>query len=187
MTRTGRMRITKAQDRKNRGCKSIIRPSAIAAYVAIAGRIIVWPLALLLLLLFTGYLSDAIKADHSIFAFTERDSGCTGCLGPCKIAMLKYKLLEGVAITSAPPFFTFTSLPPTESLYDFSSLSDEVLAVSKNEWGTSPIIITGTAQELLDIRNMANLNLSPQMVRELCDFSSTRQQTAALNLAKSQP
>ncbi|KAG3108990.1 hypothetical protein PI124_g11242 [Phytophthora idaei] len=130
MTRTGRMRITKAQDRKNRGCKSIIRPSAIAAYVAIAGRIIVWPLALLLLLLFTGYLSDAIKADHSIFAFTERDSGCTGCLGPCKIAMLKYKLLEGVAITSAPPFFTFTSLPPTESLYDFSSLSDEVLAVS---------------------------------------------------------
>ncbi|KAG3108991.1 hypothetical protein PI124_g11241 [Phytophthora idaei] len=34
---------------------------------------------------------------------------------------------------------------------------------------------------------MANLNLSPQMVRELCDFSSTRQQTAALNLAKSQP
>ncbi|KAG2906010.1 hypothetical protein PC116_g14078 [Phytophthora cactorum] len=176
MTRTGRMRITKAQDRKNRGCKSIIRPSAIAAYVTIAGRIIVWPLALLLLLLFTatGYLSDAIKADHSIFAFTERDSGCTGCLGPCKIAMLKYKLLEGVAITSAPPFFTFTFLPPTESL-------------SKNEWGTSPIVITGTAQELLDIRNMANLNLSPQMMRELCDFSSTRQQTAALNLAKSQP
>ncbi|ETN21615.1 hypothetical protein PPTG_01757 [Phytophthora nicotianae INRA-310] len=176
-----------AQARKNRAWKSVFRPSAIASYLAIAGRIIVGPLALLLLFTLTGYLSDAtvfIEADRSIFAFTERDSsmagGCTGCLGPCKIVMLKYKLLEGVAITSAPPFFTFTSLPPTESLYDFSSLSDEVLAFSealdangtlcqssKNEWGTSPIVVTGSAQELLNIVHMANLNLSPQMVREL--------------------
>ncbi|KAE9185008.1 hypothetical protein PF004_g23495 [Phytophthora fragariae] len=94
--------------------------------------------------------------------------------------MLKYKLIENVAITSAPPFFTFTSLAPNVSLYDFSSLSDEVLAFSealdangtlcqssKNEWGTSLIVVTGTAQELLSIINMAKLNLSPQMVREL--------------------
>ncbi|OWZ08503.1 hypothetical protein PHMEG_00018943 [Phytophthora megakarya] len=175
------------QARKNRGWKSLLRPSAVAAYLAIAGRIVVGPLALLLLFFATGYLTDAtvfIKADESIFAFTERDSsmagGCTGCLGPCKIVMLKYKLLEDVAITSAPPFFTFTSLPPTESLYDFSSMSAEELAFaaeldkngtlcqsSKNEWGTSPIVVTGTAQELLNIVHMAKLNLSPQMVREL--------------------
>ncbi|KAE8903882.1 hypothetical protein PF005_g319 [Phytophthora fragariae] len=176
-----------AQARKMQGWGSLLRPSAIAAYVAIAGRIVVGPIALLLLFAATGYLSDAtvfIKADESIFAFTERDpsmvGGCTGCLGPCKIVMLKYKLIEDVAITSAPPFFTFTSLAPNVSLYDFSPLSDEVLAFSealdangtlcqssKNEWGTSPIVVTGTAQELFNIIKMAKLNLSPQMMREL--------------------
>ncbi|KAJ8563893.1 hypothetical protein ON010_g7456 [Phytophthora cinnamomi] len=176
-----------AQARKTQGWKSLCRPTAIAAYIAISGRVIAGPLAVILLFISTNYLSDAtvfIKADQSIFAFTERDpsmaGGCTGCLGPCKIAMLKYKLIENVAITSAPPFFTFTAIPPTESLYDFSSLSTEVLAFSealdkngtlcqssKNEWGTSPIVVTGTAQELLNIINVAKLNLSPQMMREL--------------------
>ncbi|KAK1943799.1 hypothetical protein P3T76_005195 [Phytophthora citrophthora] len=126
-----------AQARKTQSWGSLLRPSAIAAYISIIGRIIAGPVALLLLFAFTGYLTDAtvfIKANHSIFAFTERDpsmaGGCTGCLGPCKIVMLKYKLLEDVAITSAPPFFTFTSLPPKVELYDFSPLSDEVLAFS---------------------------------------------------------
>ncbi|EGZ10247.1 hypothetical protein PHYSODRAFT_318554 [Phytophthora sojae] len=163
--------------RKTQGWSSLCRPAAVAAYIAIAGRVIAGPLALILLFTSTAYLSDGtvfINADQSIFAFTERDpsmaGGCTGCLGPCKIAMLKYKLIENMAITSAPPFFIFTSLPPTESLYDFSSLSDEALTLcqsSKNEWGTSPIVVTGTAQELLNIITVAKLNLSPQMIREL--------------------
>ncbi|KAE9360388.1 hypothetical protein PR003_g210 [Phytophthora rubi] len=130
-----------AQARKMQGWGSLLRPSAIAAYVAIAGRIVVGPIALLLLFAATGYLSDAtvfIKADESIFAFTERDpsmaGGCTGCLGPCKIVMLKYKLIEEVAITSAPLLYFH---------------------------------LLGTAQELFNIIKMAKLNLSPQMMREL--------------------
>ncbi|KAG6599794.1 uncharacterized protein IUM83_13260 [Phytophthora cinnamomi] len=176
-----------AEYRRANGWKSLLRPAAIAAYFAVAGRVIVGPLALIVLFTTTNYLSHAtifIQANQSIFAFTERDpsmaGGCTGCLGPCKIAMLKYKLIENVAITSAPPFFTFTALPPNETLYDFSSLSDEVLAFSealdkngtlcqssKNEWGTAPIVVTGTAQELYNIIKVAKLNLSPQMMREL--------------------
>lgn len=104
--------------RKTQGWSSLCRPAAVAAYIAIAGRVIAGPLALILLFTSTAYLSDGtvfINADQSIFAFTERDpsmaGGCTGCLGPCKIAMLKYKLIENMAITSAPPFFIFTSLP----------------------------------------------------------------------------
>ncbi|KAL4178217.1 hypothetical protein KRP22_003139 [Phytophthora ramorum] len=165
----------------------LLQPSAIIACLAIAGRTIVGPLAVMFLFATTGYLWDAsvfIKADQSIFAFTERDGsmagGCTGCLGPCKIVMLKYTLLKGVAIASAPTFFTLTSIAPNVSLYDFSPLSDEILAFadaldvngtlcqsSYNEWGTAPIVVTGTAQELFNIIRIAELNLSPQMVREL--------------------
>lgn len=145
-----------AQDRKSQGWGALFRPAVIVAYIDVAGHVIVGPLVLIVLFTTTNYLSHAsvfMQADQSIFAFTERDpsmaGGCTGCLGPCKIAMLKYKLIENVAITSAPPFFTFTSLAPNVSLYDFSSLSDEELAFSealdangtlcqssKNEWGT---------------------------------------------------
>ncbi|EGZ13777.1 hypothetical protein PHYSODRAFT_249472 [Phytophthora sojae] len=157
-----------AAARKTQGWGSLLRPSALAAYVAIAGRIVAGPIALLLLFAATGYLSDAavfIKADESIFAFTERDpsmaGGCTGCLGPCKIVMLKYKLIEDVAITSAPPFFTFTSLAPNVSLYDFSSLKQQ------ERVGDVTIVVTGTAQELYNIIKIAKLNLSPQMMREL--------------------
>ncbi|GMF31426.1 unnamed protein product [Phytophthora fragariaefolia] len=173
--------------RKTRGWKHVLRPAAIVAYTAVAGRVIAGPIALIVLFTTTNYFSDAtvfIKADQSIFAFTERDAsmagGCLGCLGPCKIAILKYKVIENVAITAAPPFFSFTSLPPIESLYNFSSLSADELAFSdaldangtlcqssKNVWGTVPIVVTGTAQELLNIVKMAKLNLSPQMVREL--------------------
>ncbi|KAL4111506.1 hypothetical protein PRIC1_003184 [Phytophthora ramorum] len=172
---------------KTHGWKNLLHPTAIAAFLAITGRIVIGPLAMLLLFTVTGYLSDAsvlIQADQSIFAFTERDGsmagGCTGCLGPCKIVMLKYTLLKGVAIASAPTFFTLTSIAPNVSLYDFSPLSDEVLAFadaldvngtlcqsSFNEWGTAPIVVTGTAQELFNIIRIAELNLSPQMVREL--------------------
>ncbi|OWZ06058.1 hypothetical protein PHMEG_00021746 [Phytophthora megakarya] len=175
------------QTSKNRDWKYLLRPSAIAAYIAITGRIIVGPIALLLLFTTSGYLADAtvfIKADNSIFAFTERDSsmvgGCTGCIGPCKIGLLKYTLFNGSAFASSPVFNAFAALGPIESLYDFSSLSAEALALAAsldktdavcetgtNDWGATHSVVTGSAQQVLDIINTLDLSVSAQMVREL--------------------
>lgn len=106
--------------------------------------------------------------------------GCTGCLGPCKIVLLKYTMFSEGALISGPTFKAFGSLAPTESLYDFSVLSDEALALGGaldasdaicqsgiNEWGSTTNVVTGTAQEILDVINMFNLSVAPQMVREL--------------------
>jgi len=37
---------------------------------------------------------------------------------------------DGEALTTSPTFNAFTALPPTESLYDFSSLTDEALELA---------------------------------------------------------
>lgn len=152
--------------REAQGWKTLLKPSVIGATIAVAGRILIGPLALLRLFVGTNYLSDAtvlIKAEDSIFAFTQNDlsmaGGCTGCLGPCKIVLLKYSLYNGSAFISSPDFKAFGSLGPTESLYDFSVLSDEDIALGAaldasgaicqsgiNEWGSTTNVVTGTAQ-----------------------------------------
>jgi len=173
--------------RQQQGWKTLLRPSVIGAFLAVAGRVVVGPIALLVLFLGTGYLSDGtvlIESDEAIFAFTESDmsmaAGCTGCLGPCKIALLKYSLFDGDALTTSPTFNAFTALPPTESLYDFSSLTDEALELAErldsegticqtgiSEWGSIHDVVTGTAQQVLDVITVMGLNVAPQMIREL--------------------
>ncbi|OWZ13392.1 hypothetical protein PHMEG_00013295 [Phytophthora megakarya] len=167
--------------------KSIFRPSVFTAFLAIVGRIIVGPIALLLLFTATKYYSNGavlIKADHRFFAFTENDvtmsGGCSGCMGPCKIVLLKYALFNGSAFVSSPVFNAFVALGPTEMLYDFSSLSPKALALGEsldqngavcqsgtNDWGATHNVVTGSAQQLLDVINTLGLSIAPQMVREL--------------------
>ncbi|KAG3032471.1 hypothetical protein PC121_g24395, partial [Phytophthora cactorum] len=102
--------------RKTRAWKYLLRPSVFTAYLAIAGRIVVGPIALLLLFTATNYFSGSsvlINADKSFFAFTENDmtmaGGCTGCMGPCKIVLLKYSLFNGSAFVSSPVFNAFVA------------------------------------------------------------------------------
>ncbi|KAE9281706.1 hypothetical protein PF008_g27820 [Phytophthora fragariae] len=173
--------------RQTRHWKRLLRPSVIVASLAVAGRVLLGPLALLLLFTATNYYSDGsvlIKATESFFAFTERDmtmsGGCSGCIGPCKITLLKYTLFNGSAFVSSPVFNAFVALGPVESLYDFTSLSPEALALGEsldrngavcqsgiNEWGATHNVATGTAQQILDIILTLGLSVAPQMVREL--------------------
>ncbi|KAJ8540560.1 hypothetical protein ON010_g12669 [Phytophthora cinnamomi] len=137
---------------------------------------------------FTHYLSSAatflITSDNSFFAFTERGlslaGGCSDCRGPCKIVLLKYSLFEGRALTSAPAFAAFAGQPPTESLYDFSSLSPEVIALGEsldaegaicesgiNDWGSAISVVTATPQLVMNVITIMNLIIPPQSVKEL--------------------
>ncbi|KAG2961197.1 hypothetical protein PC123_g28161, partial [Phytophthora cactorum] len=106
--------------------------------------------------------------------------GCTGCMGPCKIVLLKYSLFNGSAFVSSPVFNAFVALGPTENLYDFSSLSPEALTLGQslddsggicqsgtNDWGATHNVVTGTAQQVLGVINTLGLSVAPQMVREL--------------------
>ncbi|KAE8903538.1 hypothetical protein PF010_g340 [Phytophthora fragariae] len=174
-------------DRKTRSCTNWFHPSVIASCLAVVGRVIVGPLALFLLFVATKYLLDApvlIKSNASLFSFTEKDlsmaGGCTGCLGPCKITLLKLSLFNDKAFVSAPAFGAIVGQPPTESLYNFSSLSSDVLALGEvldgdgaichsgiNEWGSTTVMATSTPQQILNIVSMLNIGVSLQTQREL--------------------
>ncbi|KAE8907227.1 hypothetical protein PF003_g9133 [Phytophthora fragariae] len=174
--------------RKSHGWRSLLQPSVLGACLAVFGRTIVGPIVLLLLFTASNYLSpDAtflITSDNSFFAFTEKDlsmaGGCTDCLGSCKIVLLTYALYNKVALTSGPPFTAFTGMPPTESLYNFSSLGPEALALgatldasdalcqsSVNEWGSAMNVLTGTPQQAMDVITTLNLSIPLQTRREL--------------------
>ncbi|EGZ13779.1 hypothetical protein PHYSODRAFT_547229, partial [Phytophthora sojae] len=106
--------------------------------------------------------------------------GCTGCLGACKITLLKLSLFSDKAFVSAPTFAALVSQPPTESLYDFSSLNSDVLALGEeldgdgtichsgiNEWGSTTVMATSTPQQILNIVSTLNIGVSLQTQREL--------------------
>ncbi|EGZ09190.1 hypothetical protein PHYSODRAFT_318879 [Phytophthora sojae] len=153
-------------ERETRSLKTLCRPSVLVARLAIAGRLIVGPLALLLLFTATGYLTDAsvlVEVDESFVSFTERDlakaGGCAQCVGACKITLLMFGLFSGEALVSAPRFRAVTSLPPTESLYDFRTLSKEVLDLGET--------LDAASTQILNVVATLNISVSPQLIREL--------------------
>ncbi|OWZ22703.1 hypothetical protein PHMEG_0002557 [Phytophthora megakarya] len=176
-----------AEIRRNRKWNLLLQPAVLASYLAIGGRAVFGPLAIFVLFTFTSYLSDGtvfIKADSSFFAFTEADmslaGGCTACLGPCKIGLLKYSMFNGSALTIAPTFNAFSALAQRESLYDFSALSKEALALAENldsngavcqsglsDWGSTYSAVKGTPYQIMNIITTLKLSVAPQMVREL--------------------
>ncbi|KAL3661810.1 hypothetical protein V7S43_013104 [Phytophthora oleae] len=173
------------QDQQN--WSALLRPSVLGAALAVAGRIVVWPLALIIVFTSTDYLShgNVLKlVDESIYAFTEQDpvmaGGCTGCLGLTKICLVKYSIFAQDAIIGATTFKSFAGRKPDLSLYDFSNLSTEAIALGEkldakgvycqsgvNEWGSMTAGIAGDAQDILDVVNTLNLNIAPQFRREL--------------------
>eukprot|EP00644_Phytophthora_capsici_P012950 jgi/Phyca11/503932/fgenesh2_kg.PHYCAscaffold_5_\ len=165
----------------------LLQPSVLGAVLAVAGRIVVMPLVLLIVFTSTKYLSsgNVLKlVDESIYAFTEQDpvmaGGCTGCLGLNKICLVKYSIFAQDAIIGATTFKSFAGRKPDLSLYDFSNLSTEALALGEkldakgvycqsgvNEWGSMTAGIAGDAQDILDVVNTLKLNVAPQFRREL--------------------
>ncbi|KAK1943822.1 hypothetical protein P3T76_005218 [Phytophthora citrophthora] len=167
--------------------RRITYPSVLMTGLAIAGRIVVGPNALFLLFTTTNYFSGGsvlIQAQDSFFAFTENDvtmaGGCSGCIAPCKIALLKYSMFKGDAFVSSPVFNAFAAIGPKVELYNFSSLSSKALALGEsldangavcetgtNDWAATHSVVTGPAQQLLDIISVLGLSVAPQMIREL--------------------
>jgi hypothetical protein len=179
-----------AEQRREQGSQSwtiLFKPSVFGALLAVAGRIVVWPLALLVVFTSTNYLSsgNVLKlVDESIFAFTERDptmaGGCSGCLGLNKVCLIKYSIFNQDAIIGATAFKSFAGLKPDLSLYDFSTLSQEALDLGEaldakgvycqsgvNEWGSNTAGVAGSAEDILNVVNTLNLNIAPQFRREL--------------------
>ncbi|KAL3661855.1 hypothetical protein V7S43_013149 [Phytophthora oleae] len=170
-----------------RDWRNLARPSVLMAGLAIAGRIVVGPIALVLLFTATNYFSGGsvlIQAQDSFFAFTENDvtmaGGCSGCMGPCKIVLLKYALFKGDAFVSSPVFNAFVALGPKVEHYNFSSLSPIALALGEsldangavcqsgtNDWAATHNVVTGSPQQILDVISTLGLSVAPQMVREL--------------------
>ncbi|KAG3246336.1 hypothetical protein PI124_g8936 [Phytophthora idaei] len=163
------------------------KPSVFGAVLAVVGRIVVWPLALLIVFTSTIYLThtNVLKlVDESIYAFTEQDpvmaGGCTGCLGLNKVCLIKYSIFAQDAIIGATVFKSYAGRKPDLSLYDFSTLSKEALELGEkldakgvycqsgvNEWGSMTAGIAGSAQDILDVVNTLNFNIAPQFRREL--------------------
>ncbi|RLN92087.1 hypothetical protein BBJ28_00026727, partial [Nothophytophthora sp. Chile5] len=174
-------------EREKQGWSVLLKPSVIGACLAVGGRIIIWPLALLVLFVSTGYLSNGTvfnEVDNSAFAFTEQDpsmaGGCTACLAPCKIVLLKYMIFGQDAVISATTYKDLIGREAILSLYDFSTLSAEALALGEaldasgvycqsgvNEWGSMTAGIAGSAQQIKDVITTLDLNIAPQMMREL--------------------
>ncbi|KAL4162714.1 hypothetical protein PRNP1_003246 [Phytophthora ramorum] len=175
------------RERESQSWSVLFKPSVFGAFLAVFGRIVVWPLALLVVFTSTSYLSrgNVLKlVDESVFAFTEQDptmaGGCTGCLGLNKVCLLKYSIFAQDAIIGATTFKSFAGRKPDLSLYDFSPLSQEALDLGAklddkgvycqsgvNEWGSMTAGIAGSAQDIFDVVTVLKLNIAPQFRREL--------------------
>ncbi|KAL4159161.1 hypothetical protein PRNP1_004931 [Phytophthora ramorum] len=159
------------------------RPAVIWASLAVVGRIVVAPITLMLVFARTNYLTTGtffIEAKDSYFAFSEMDlvmtGGCGPCHVPCQRSLFQANTFNHEALKSKPMFqslFTATS-------WDYSVLSDEALKLGEaldasgaictggvNEWGSPNIVITATAQEILQVITVLKLSVAPQMLAEL--------------------
>ncbi|RLN94100.1 hypothetical protein BBJ28_00020240 [Nothophytophthora sp. Chile5] len=173
------------QQKQQRGKQRLankLRPAAIGAALAVFGRIVVMPVMLMCVFGLTGYLTDGtflIESKDKYFAYSQEDlvmsGGCTPCHCVCKKALLQMTTFNHEALLSKPTFedlYTATS-------WDYSVLTAEQLALGDaldasgaicsggvDEWGSPLTIITGEAQEVVDIIELLDLSVAPQMLLE---------------------
>ncbi|ETO67562.1 hypothetical protein F444_15530 [Phytophthora nicotianae P1976] len=159
-----------------------IRPASIGACLAIFGRIFVAPLMVLFVFIFTDYLTTGtflIEAKDSYFAFSEMDlvmsGGCTPCHIECEKVLHQMATFHHEALMSKPTFedlYTATSR-------DYSLIGAEGLALAArleasgatcsggvDEWGSPLSIITGEAEEIVEIIETLKLSVSPEQLLE---------------------
>ncbi|KAI9979514.1 hypothetical protein PInf_005762 [Phytophthora infestans] len=124
--------------------------AVFGACLAVFGLTVVGPIVLLLLFTATNYLSpDAtflITSDNSFFAFTERDLSMAG----------GHRLFGDLSLGA-------DAIALGESL----DTSDALCQSSVNEWGSAMNVLTGTAQQVMDVITTLNLSISMQTRREL--------------------
>ncbi|KAE8997087.1 hypothetical protein PR002_g19129, partial [Phytophthora rubi] len=137
---------------------------------------------MLFVFVFTDYLTTGtflIEAKDSYFAFSEMDlvmsGGCTPCHVECKKVLHQMATFHHQALMSKPTFedlYTATS-------WDYSILGAEALALAGrleasgaicsggvDEWGSPLSIITGEAEEIVEIIETLQLSVAPQQVME---------------------
>ncbi|KAE8906692.1 hypothetical protein PF002_g25090 [Phytophthora fragariae] len=107
--------------------------------------------------------------------------GCTNCTSSCKISLLEFALFKETALTITPPRFSaLVGKPPTESLYDFSPLSVEALALAESldqdgalclsgidDFGAISSLVTGSTEAVFNVIKVLNISISPLIEREL--------------------
>ncbi|OWZ16525.1 hypothetical protein PHMEG_0009673 [Phytophthora megakarya] len=168
--------------RKNERWYRQIRPASMSAYLAIWGRIVIAPLMLLFVFVFTDYLTTGtflIEAKNSYFAFSEMDlvmsGGCTPCHVECKKVLHQMATFHHEALMSKPTFedlYTVTS-------WNYSLIGETGLALAAkldesgaicsggvDEWGSPLSIITGEAEEVVEIIETLQLSVDPQQIME---------------------
>ncbi|RLN49748.1 hypothetical protein BBJ29_002741 [Phytophthora kernoviae] len=141
------------------------------------------PVMLMTIFGVTGYLSDGtflIEYKDSYFAYSQMDlvmsGGCTPCHVICKRVLHQMATFNHEALMSKPTFedlYTATS-------WDYSILSAEALALADrldasgaicsggvDEWGSPLSIITGEAEEVVEIIDTLNLSVTPLEYAEL--------------------
>ncbi|KAG2931657.1 hypothetical protein PC115_g6024 [Phytophthora cactorum] len=137
---------------------------------------------MLLVFIFTDYLTTGtflIEAKDSYFAFSEMDlvmsGGCTPCHIECKTVLHQMATFHHEALMSKP---TFENLYTTSS-WDYSLIGPEGLALAArlkasgaicsggvDEWGSPLSIITGEAEEIVEIIETLALSVSPEQILE---------------------
>ncbi|KAH7485480.1 hypothetical protein KRP22_006624 [Phytophthora ramorum] len=137
---------------------------------------------MLFVFVFTNYLTTGtflIEAKDSYFGFSEMDlvmsGGCTPCHIECKKVLHQMATFKHEALMSKP---TFEDLY-TATTWDYSILSAEAIALAArleasgaicsggvDEWGSPLSIITGEAEEVVEIIETLQLSVAPQQIME---------------------
>ncbi|KAG3253968.1 hypothetical protein PI124_g1465 [Phytophthora idaei] len=137
---------------------------------------------MLLVFIFTDYLTTGtflIEAKDSYFAFSEMDlvmsGGCTPCHIEYKKVLHQMATFHHEALMSKP---TFEDLY-TAASWDYSLIGPEGLALAArlkasgaicsggvDEWGSPLSIITGEAEEIVEIIETLALSVSPEQILE---------------------
>ncbi|RLN91851.1 hypothetical protein BBJ28_00015961 [Nothophytophthora sp. Chile5] len=163
--------------------KSLFRPSAVSACLAVFGRIVVAPLVVLVVFTKTKYLSSGkmfIGSDDSYFAYSQMDSvmvgGCTNCQIGCRNAMFQMSLFGQEALMSKPTFedlftmgsWNYTALNPTALALGLAMESDGTICMSNiDEWGSPITTFKGKPQMVVDVVNALQLSVPPQVFQEV--------------------
>ncbi|KAF1785118.1 hypothetical protein GQ600_8113 [Phytophthora cactorum] len=150
-----------------------IRPASIGACLAIWGRILVAPLMMLLVFIFTDYVTTGtflIEAKDSYFAFSEMDlvmsGGCTPCHIECKTVLHQMATFHHEALMSKPTFENFLIGPEGLALAARLKASGAICSGGVDEWGSPLSIITGEAEEIVEIIETLALSVSPEQILE---------------------
>lgn len=164
---------------------SKLRPAALAAYIAVAGRIVIMPLLLVVFASTTKYLKHGsmfIEAQDSYFAYSQQDpvmvGGCVNCNIGCRKGFMQILDFGNSAIISKQ---TWNNLFAPDRVWDESFLTDEMLKLADsidadpvavcmsgpNEWGSHTSGVIGHPQLIVDVIRILGLSVPLEQLQEV--------------------